>query len=85
VDDSRRSPWDRLVESWVGITLAAFVIQGLWFGAVALLAGYKPDWEPALKGTSTGFLSLWTTATVLALGWGGWAAFRPPPDPTSRS
>jgi hypothetical protein len=86
VDDSRNGAWDRLIVRWVGVTLAAFVVQGLWFGIVAALSAYKPEWEQGLSGASTRCLGAWVAATIVGLGWGAFSAFRSPlKDPSPRS
>ena len=70
MDDSWSRFWDRLIVDWVAVVVGAFVLQGIWFAAVAALTGYQPDLEPTLAAT-TGRLALpWGLVAAVGLTWG---------------
>ena len=53
MDDSWTRFWERLIVDWVFVAVAAFVVQGLWFGVGSLLARLNPDLEPTLVSASS--------------------------------
>ena len=65
MDDSWSRFWERLLFTAVGVLVAAFGLQGLWFGLVGFLVSWRPDLEAGLAGTSSGVLVVWTVLTIL--------------------
>lgn len=70
MDDSREGFWDRLIADWVGVLVLGFVLQGIWFGIVALLVGIRPELEEGLTRTSARLGVPWLLIVALGLVWG---------------
>lgn len=55
MDDSSSRFWERLTADWVAVLIAAFAIQGLWFGMVSLIVDADPGAAEGL-GRASAFL-----------------------------
>ncbi|MCP5111221.1 MAG: hypothetical protein GY953_10335 [bacterium] len=70
MDDTWGEFWETLIAWWVAVLLAAFLLQGLWFGVGSFLiersAEIQPKWEAA-----SGRLGVpWLLAILIGWAWG---------------
>jgi hypothetical protein len=69
MDDSQTGPVERLIQDVVGVVVAGFVLQGLWFGLTAMLAGARPELTAPLGRTSAALGIPWLGVLALGLAW----------------